>query len=96
MGSNPILNLTRSGLKITTVNSKVDSALLIYKIESEINQSRKEIYLKGYQALGKKFKNEFPILLSKEILEDIRGYKIYWLDPDEKKNLLEIKGFSIP
>jgi hypothetical protein len=86
----PLLQLKEDGLQITTTNSKIDSALLLYRIQSEIDQRKKVIFLKGYQALGKEFKNKFFIKLNKEILGDIQSFKIYWVDPDEKKNQLEI------
>jgi hypothetical protein len=86
----PIIELAETGLIINTENSIVNSTLLIYSIEKELDLKKKEIILKGFQASGKKFKNEFKISLNKKVLENIATFKIYWVDPDNKKNELKI------
>lgn len=92
MFSLPIIELTENGLKIKTENSKENSALLIFNIQTEIDIESKEIRLKGFQAAGKKYREEFKIELENEVLENIKDYRIFWIDPDNRKNELKIKN----
>ena len=88
----PVIKISKSGLQITTENSKKNSALLIYKIEATENFETSEIYLRGFQALGKEYKNKFQINLDNSVVENIGNYKIFWLDPDNIKHELKMKN----
>jgi hypothetical protein len=92
MSKIPEIELKNVNLIVKTENSKENSALLIYTIRRKIDTEKKEIYLKGYQAAGKKYRNEFEIKLDKKIAADIDNYKVYWIDPDNKRNELKIKN----
>ena len=90
MISPPIIILTEKGLNIRTENSKVNSALSIYSLKNEIDIEKKEIIINGFQSYGKKYRNEFKINLEKKVRENIANFRIYWIDPDNKKNELKI------
>jgi hypothetical protein len=90
MFSEPKCELIDNGLLIKTENSKENSALLIYSIKLKIDKANKEIRLIGYQAAGKKFKNEFKIELEKDVLENIEDFKLLWIDQDGKENEIKI------
>ena len=91
MFSEPEALLTENGLLIKTENSKENSALLIYKIESKIDVDKNEIRLTGYQAPAKKFNNEFEIKLDNEVIDNIGNYRLIWIDPDGNENEITIK-----
>jgi ERCC4-type nuclease len=86
----PVIELTQQGLTVRTENSKDNSALLIYKIDADINSKKKEINLIATQAVKKKYQNNFTIKLPKEVNDSIASYRIFWIDPDGKKNELSI------
>jgi hypothetical protein len=87
----PKLSVERDGLLIRTENSKENSALLIYEIRPTIDQTNKVILLKGFHAPGKELQTDFRVKLEDIDLNELSNYKIYWVDPDDKRTELRIE-----
>jgi hypothetical protein len=90
MNTPPILTITDKILTVKTTNSVRHSALLLYKIETEVNKERGELNLFGLQAANKKYRSEFEIELDKIGIDDLDGWNINWIDPDGTKHELKI------
>src|SRR5215203_2076116 len=90
MGTHPKVSFNANELIITTENSKENSALSIYDIQATVDNTAKGIFLKGYQAAGKEFKTEFRVKIKGINADDLKLYKIYWVDPDDKRTEIKI------
>ncbi len=88
MNKNPIITAKDNILTIKTGNSIKNTALLIYKIDYKIDTIKKEIELKAFQALGKKYQDSFDIEIKEKV--NLSEYKFYWINPDDTKVELEI------
>lgn len=91
MFSKPTIHWNKDELIINTVNSKENSALLIYKIEPTVNTSENTLLLKGYQAVGKEFRTEFKFSLKDLGIKESDEYKVYWVDPDGKQSEVKVE-----
>jgi hypothetical protein len=91
MSKAPEIVTLENGFLVYTENSKENSALLIYKIKAKINKTNREITLKAYQALGKKFKNKFDISVKRISKAELDTYDFIWINPDKSRNKLKIK-----
>lgn len=90
MPTKPTLRLNNNTLYVKTSNSIINSALLIYKINITVDQSKKEIYLSADQAVSKEYKETFAIQLDDYKVIEPTNYSFYWLDPDNKTNKLDL------
>lgn len=90
MTSRPVLKLKDNFLMIKTTNSFKNSALLIYKINLEIDSQKKYIYISANQAAGKKFQDTFAINLTSYKVIRPETFSFLWLDPDNKTTKLEL------
>lgn len=90
MSSEPKLTWNGQEFLIETRNSKENSALLIYKIKSTVDNENNLILLRGLQAVGKKYQTEFKVDLKDINSDKLVNYKIYWVDPDNKRTELKI------
>jgi hypothetical protein len=88
MAAGPQLRLDGNDLLITTSNSRENSALLIYDVESVVDNENKVILLKGFQAAGKEFETEFRVILEGVDSISLNSYSFFWLDPDNKRTEL--------
>ena len=95
MASPPILRLKGDGLFITTTDSKENVGFVIYEIQPTIDEGAKVILLKGLEATGRETTHEFKIGLDNMKQDSISAYKIYWIDPDNKKTELRIEDLPI-
>ena len=91
MASPPVLRLRGDGLIITAANSTEYTAFRIYEIQPTIDEGSKIIYLKGLESMGREIKTEFEVSLGKMKQDSISAYRIYWVDPDNKKTELRIE-----
>jgi hypothetical protein len=91
MMSEPKVSWDNGELLVRTENSKENSALLIYEIEPAVDQTDKVILLRGLEAAGKKFRTEFRLKLKDVNPDKLSDYRIYWVDPDNKRTELRIK-----
>jgi|GEM_PF-5439552 len=82
MKTSPKLTLTDNVLKVETRNSMRHSALLLYKLDTEVNKEKHELSIQELQAARKKFKSEFSLKLDELGIDDIGLWTIYWIDPD--------------
>ena len=82
MSSSPTIAWQGNDLIVRTQNSKENSSLLIYKIKSTVDDDKRIILLRGYQAVGKELKTEFKLEFKSRNATQLKGYKIYWVDPD--------------
>lgn len=89
MESPPKLVIEGNRITVETKNSIRNSALLLYKIDTEVNNEKNELNLRGFQAVNKNYKTEFIFELDKLGIDDIEGWKVIWLDPDGKKHELK-------
>ena len=89
MPSEPKINWVNGELIVRTENSKENSALLMYKIQATVDPANKVILLKGFEAVGKKFRNEFRLKIKNVNSEKVSDYKIYRVDPDNKRTELK-------
>lgn len=92
MSSEPRVNWDKGELVVRTGNSKENSALLIYEIEPTVDQADKVILLRGLEAAGKEFRNEFRLRLTEVDVDKVSDYRIYWVDPDDKRTELRIES----
>lgn len=92
MPSPPSIRWDRGQLVVQTENSIENSALSIYEIQSTVNHADKVILLKGLQALGKEYKREFRLALDGVNPDSASMYRIYWVDPDDKRTELRVNG----
>ncbi|MBI1770628.1 MAG: hypothetical protein HYR67_19845 [Bacteroidetes bacterium] len=92
MASPPILRLKGDGILITTANSKENTAFKIYEIQPTIDEGSKIILLKGLESMGKELKTEFHVTLGNMKQDSVSAYKIYWVDPDNKRTELRIEN----
>lgn len=74
---------------LKTNNSKENSALLIYRIDFNIDTINKVIEIKGFQAINKKYKTTFELDLRKIAKEQLDNYQYVWIDPDKNRNRIE-------
>jgi hypothetical protein len=88
MWKKPTIEILDNKIVVKTGNSLDNSALLIYKIEKTIDKDKKTIELKGYQAIGKKYKESFEIQLKNTPSQELKKYEFFGVDPDGKKNTI--------
>jgi hypothetical protein len=86
----PVIVTYDNAIAVQTGNSKQNSALLIYKITLKTDTIHRKIELKGYQALNKKYQDNFRIKVKGFSKADLNNYEFYWIDPDLKENKLTI------
>jgi hypothetical protein len=91
MSKVPVITTYDYVFNVQTGNSNQNSALLIYKITIQIDTLRKRIDLKGFQALNKRYQDNFKIKVEGLSKADLDSYEFYWIDPDHKDNRLTIK-----
>jgi hypothetical protein len=87
MFTKPKLAWDRQGLIVRTENSKENSALLIYDIQSTVDIEKNLILLSGYQAACRDYKTEFTILFPNRAM---RNFKVFWIDPDGSRIPLSV------
>jgi hypothetical protein len=80
----PEITIFDNKIVINTDNSDKASALLIYKIKTNIDTADKEIEISALQAAGKKYRNKFDIKIKGFSRQQLIGYKYYWIDPDRR------------
>jgi hypothetical protein len=85
MWKKPTIEVLDNKIVVKTSNSLENSALLIYKIEKTIDKDKKTIELKGYQAIGKKYRDNFEIKIKHTSRLELLKYEFFWVDPDNKK-----------
>jgi formyltetrahydrofolate synthetase len=90
MASSPKVSVHADELIIKTENSKENSALSIYDIQATVDNTDKVILLKAYQAAGQEFKTEFRVKLKGIDKDNFADYKIYWVDPDNRRTEIKI------
>lgn len=88
MFSTPTIEINKNNLVLNVQNSKKNSALKVYKINYTIDSINKEIYIRWYQWVMFNNKSPYNILVKELTSEEILEYKIYWLDSNDEKNLL--------
>lgn len=91
MPAPPEVTLKNNELIVTTRNLDKDG-LSVYKIDIDINDRTKVIELRGYQAIGKPEKTEFKITLTETQLIQIKNYRVYWMNPGNKKNRVTLEN----
>ncbi len=95
MSAPPKLNLQDGRLIIEAENSKVNSALVINRIDAKVLNDQKELKLSAIQGMMSGNKEtgmkHFEIDLSEHQITNLEGWKIYWIDPDGTKTKLEIE-----
>ncbi len=89
MESPPKLTITDNNITVETKNSIRHSALLLYKIETELNKENMELSLTGLQAANEKYKTTFEFKLNTLGIEEIDDWTINWIDPNGKKHELK-------
>ena len=89
METPPKLTSTDNNIKVETRNSVRNSALLLYKLETNVDKEKREFNMHGLQAANKKYKSEFKIELDKLGIDDLEGWTINWVDPDGTKHKLK-------
>lgn len=85
----PKVRLTGNELIVTTRNADGEG-LSVYKVDMDIRDRARIIDLRGYRAMGKSEKTEFKILLSETQLQEIRNYRVYWIDPGGRKTGVQV------
>jgi hypothetical protein len=91
MGKEPIIYFQDNLIIIKTENSQKNSALLIYKIEYQLDTLNKEIELSAFQSIGKKYCSKFEIKINGFSKSKLESYNYYWKDPDNKRTKIVIK-----
>ncbi len=91
MWKKPTIEIMDNKIVVKTGNSLDNSALLIYKIEKAIDKENKTIELKGYQAIGKKYKESFEIQIKNTTSQELKKYEFFWVDPDGMKNKISFE-----
>jgi len=93
MSSKPLIKIYQNKIELVTENSKINSALSIYKINYSIDTLAKKVFITGFQSINKKSQNAFQILVEGFTKTEISNYKFFWVDSN--KNQTEIdKEFS--
>jgi hypothetical protein len=80
-----------NGFEILTGNSIQNSALLIYKIRSQVDYAQKKIGLLDYQAANKKYRDRFKCKIKNISKKELDNYDFYWINPNQKQIRLTIK-----
>lgn len=88
MATTPKLTITDNTITIEIKNSIRNSALMLYKIETEVNKENKELILRGHQAINRKYKDKFILELDKLGIDDIEVWTVNWIDRDGSKHEL--------
>jgi hypothetical protein len=88
MSKTPEIITQGNKLIIKTDNSIINSALIIYKIDCEIDNENNEILLQGFQSVNKEITDSFNIDFSEKNLQNLFSYKFFWVDPDKNKTEL--------
>jgi len=88
----PQISINKNVLKVDVSNSAKNSALVIYKINIDVNQDKKEIYITAYQAINKKIINIFEFDLSKYKINNYNDYSFYWVNPDKKTTQINLSN----
>jgi len=89
MSNKPTIMILEGKIILKTNNSKENSALLIYRIDFNIDTINKVIEIKGFQAINKKYKTTFELDLRKIAKEQLDNYQYVWIDPDKNRNRIE-------
>jgi hypothetical protein len=89
MSSPPRLRLDKDDILINTTRSKEYPDFTIYEILPTVDEGAKVILLKGHEARQRNFVKEFRITVRNK-QDSIKMYKLFWVDPDNKKTALQI------
>lgn len=91
MAAPPRLILQGDEILVKTQNSKEYPSFLIYEILPTIDEGDRLILLKGHEAMYRDNKNEFRVSVKRIKADSIIDYKIYWVDPDNKRTEVKLE-----
>jgi hypothetical protein len=91
MAAPPKLILQGEEVVIRTENSTEYKSFFIYEILPTIDEGDKTILLKGHEAMWRDKKNEFRLTFRNIKHDSITAYKIFWVDPDNKRTELKLE-----
>ena len=86
----PVVTLNGDDIVVTIGNSTENPSFKIYEIQPTIDEGSKLILLKVHAGMGREPQKKFRIRLSNIRQDSISDYKIYWIDPDNKKTELPL------
>lgn len=77
-------------LYIYTSNSMENPSQLIFRVILAVDQKTKSVFISAIQATGRPSTTKFVISSKYYHIIDPKTYKYYWLDPDRRKNQIDI------
>ena len=87
----PRVTLNGGDIILTIGNSTENPSFKIYEIQPNIDEGEKIILLKVHAGMGREAKKEFRIRINNIKQDSVSDYKIFWIDPDNKKTELPIE-----
>jgi hypothetical protein len=94
MSKAPRYEWVNNQLVIHTQNSKLNSALSLYKITASVDTSAMVILLRGYQSVQSEYENRFVVELN-PLPSDFHLYQVTWVDADgNQTNLKKVLSFK--
>ena len=84
----PKLTVTDDILTVETRNSISNSALLIYDLDTKVDDENRALLISGFQAVNKEYRTEFHFNLEQLGISNPESWVFYWVDPDGIKHEL--------